>query len=303
MMKLVRMTKNRSHRRAQRAERYRQFLNGKTLLVTGASRGVGAAVARIAGHAGARVLLVSRNEEALGEVAATIEAAGGQAFVYPANLSVMDQVDALVEAVLADHGGVDILVHNAARSIRRPTARAIDRFHDYERTMALNYFAPVRLTLGLLPSLIERRGTVSLVLTMGVLARVPNFGAYLASKCALDAFGDVLACENNHQLTVSSVYLPLVRTEMATATPEFADRSDAMSAHTAGRMVLDGIVEGRRRVVTAQGRFYQIAGQLMPATATHCLNVLSRTYPVGDEPVEFPTHRAFFDRLGAGTPF
>lgn len=297
------MTKNRSQRREQRAHRYREFLRGKTVLVTGASRGIGASVALMAGRAGARVLLVSRDEQALTEVAATIEAVGGQAFVYPSNLSAMDQVDALGDAVLADHGGVDVLVHNAARSIRRPTARAVDRFHDYERTMALNYFAPVRLTLRLLPSLVERRGTVSFVLTMGVLARVPNFGAYLASKCALDAFGDVLACENNHRLTVSSVYLPLVKTDMATATPEFADRSDAMSANGAARMVLDGVVKGSRRVVTPIGRFYQIAGQAMPKTATRCLNVLARTYPIGDEPIEFPTHRAVLDRLGAGTPF
>ncbi|MGB5811988.1 MAG: SDR family NAD(P)-dependent oxidoreductase [Polyangiales bacterium] len=302
-MRLVRTTKNHSHRSLERTRRYRRSLEGKTILITGASRGIGARVAMMAGEVGAHVLLAARGADALQDVATEIEALGGRASCYRADLSSMDGVEALGDAILTDHGGVDVVVHNAGRSIRRPTSHSVDRFHDYERTMGLNYFAPVRLTLQLLPSLLERRGTVSLVLTMGVYARVPNFGAYVASKCALDAFGDVLAAENDHKLTVSSVYHPLVLTDMATKTPEFAVRTDAMSIDTAAAMVLDGIVERKRRVVTRQGRAYALAGQFAPRITTRFLNVLARTYPVGDEPTEFPTPRAILERLGRGTPF
>ncbi|MEM8608579.1 MAG: SDR family NAD(P)-dependent oxidoreductase [Myxococcota bacterium] len=298
------MTKSRSDGAEARRRRYRRALEGKTVLVTGASRGIGARVAEMAGEAGAHVLLVARSVEALEGVAARIEGSGGRVTCYRADLSSMDEVDALGEKVVAEHGGVDVLVHNAGRSIRRPTRHAVDRFHDYERTMGLNYFAPVRLTLQLLPSLLERRGTVSLVLTMGVFARVPNFGAYVASKCALDAFGDVLAAEHHHQgLTVSSVYHPLVRTQMATETPEFRERTDAMSVDVAAAMVLDGIVDKRRRVVTGQGRAHAFATHVLPGVTTRYLNLLSRTYPVGDQPTEFPTQRAILERLGGKTPF
>ncbi|MEM7135163.1 MAG: SDR family NAD(P)-dependent oxidoreductase [Myxococcota bacterium] len=279
------------------------MLEGRTILVTGGSRGIGARVATMAGEAGAHVLLAARSTDALNEVGAAVEAVGAKVHTYQADLSSMEEVDSLGDAVLADHGGVDVVVHNAGRSIRRPTTHAVDRFHDYERTMALNYFAPVRLTLKLLPSLLERRGTVSLVLTMGVYARAPNFGAYVASKCALDGFGDVLAAENHHRLTVSSVYHPLVRTKMATDTPEFADRSDAMSVETAAHMVLDGIVHGKRRVVTPRGRAYGFIGQAAPTAVTRFFNLLARMYPIGDQVAEFPAQRAILERFGRGTPF
>jgi NAD(P)-dependent dehydrogenase (short-subunit alcohol dehydrogenase family) len=287
----------------QRPLRYRKALTGKTVLVTGSSRGIGASTARIAAEAGAKVLLVARDQKALEEAAEGIRANGGEAHVYPTDLSNLEQVDALADSVLASHGGVDVLVHNAARSIRRPAIDALDRFHDYERTMALNYFSPVRLTLRLLPSLRERAGTISHVLSMGVLVPGPYFGAYLASKSALDAFGDSLAAELHHEgVHVSSVYLPLVRTEMVAPTEEFAGRVDAMTPDRAAIMILDGIVDRQRRVMTPQGRFFALSNRLTPMATIRILNLIRRTFPIGDTPSEFPAEKAFITKAIGGSP-
>ncbi|MDH3622591.1 MAG: SDR family oxidoreductase [Myxococcales bacterium] len=287
----------------QRPLRYRKALAGKVMLVTGSSRGIGASTARIAAEAGAKVLLVARDEKALEEVATGIRADRGEAHVYPTDLSHLEEVDALAESVLAAHGGVDILVHNAARSIRRPAIDALDRFHDYERTMALNYFSPVRLTLRLLPSLRKRSGTISHVLSMGVLVPGPYFGAYLASKSALDAFGDSLAAELHHEgIHVSSVYLPLVKTEMAAPTEEFAGRVDAMTPDRAAIMILDGIVDRKRRVMTPPGRFFALSNRLTPMATIRVLNLIRRTFPIGDTPSEFPAEKAFITKAIGGSP-
>jgi hypothetical protein len=115
-------------------------VRGKRVLITGASSGIGLETALEVGEAGGEVLLVSRTREKLEEVATQIEEAGGIAHVHPADLSDLADSDRLAAEVLETHGGVDVLVNNAGRSIRRSVARSYDRFHDYERTMQLNYF-------------------------------------------------------------------------------------------------------------------------------------------------------------------
>ena len=287
----------------QRPARYRRALAGKVVLVTGASRGIGLIVAQMAAEAGAKVLLVARDADKLDAEVNAIRASGGDAHAHPADLSSFEQVDGLAESVLAQHGGIDVLIHNAARSIRRPIVASMDRFHDYERTMALNYFAPVRLTLRLLPSLRERGGTVSHVLTMGVLIPGPYFAAYLATKAALDAFGDSLMSELQHEgLHVSSVYLPLVKTEMMAPVEEYAGRRDVMTTARAATMILDGIVDRRRRVLTPQGAFFAFSNRVTPATTSRVLNLLERTFPIGDTPSEFPMEKAFITNAIGGSP-
>ncbi len=286
-----------------RQARYRKALSGKVVLITGSSRGIGLEVAQMAAEAGAKVLLVARDEERLQAVAAEIETAGGEVYAYSADLSSLDEVDGLAEAVVTEHGGVDVLIHNAAHSIRRPIAASVDRFHDYERTMALNYFAPVRLTLRLLPSLRERGGTVSLVLTMGVLIPGPYFAAYLATKSALDAFGDSLVAELQHEgLHVSSVYLPLVKTDMMAPVEEYAGRRDVMTARRAATMILDGVVDRRRRVLTPAGAVFAFSNRVTPATTSRVLNLLERTFPVGDAESEFPIEKALITNAIGGSP-
>ncbi len=288
---------------AQRPLRYRRALCGKVVLVTGGSRGIGLVVAKMAADAGAEVLLVARDAARLEEVANAIRATGGRATAHPTDLSSLEEVDALAEAVLAQHGGVDVLIHNAAHSIRRPITASVDRFHDYERTMALNYFAPVRLTLRLLPSLRERGGTVSNVLTMGVLIPGPYFAAYLATKAALDAFGDSLMAELQHEgIHVSSVYLPLVKTDMMAPVEAYAGRRDVMTPERAATMILDGVVDRKRRVMTPIGAYFAFSNRVLPATTSRILNLLERTFPVGDKPSEFPIEKAFITNAIGGSP-
>lgn len=289
--------------KVRRESRRNEMLDGKVVLVTGASRGVGRALAVQAGAAGATVLLVARGVEKLEEAVAEIRAAGGLAYAYPTDLSSYEQVDALAETVLRERGGVDVLVHNAAHSIRRPASLSVDRFHDYERLMRLNYFAPVRLTLHLLSSLRARSGSVSHVLTQGVLIPTPFFPAYTASKAALDAFADALAGELQHEgLRVSSVYLPLVKTEMIGPTADYAGRKDVMTAERAASMILDGIVDGKRRIMPAGTKYLLFSNRVLPTTTTRVLNVLQRTFPIGDTPSEFPIERAMITSLIGGSP-
>ena len=287
----------------QRPARYRQVLSGKVVLITGSSRGIGLVVAQKAAEAGAKVLLVARNADSLETVAEQIRAAGGEAYPYSADLSLPEEVDRLADEVLAQHEGVDVLIHNAAHSIRRPIVASIDRFHDYERTMALNYFGPVRLTLRFLPTLRQRGGTISHVLTMGVLIPGPYFAAYLATKAALDAFGDSLTSELQHEgIHVSSVYLPLTKTDMMAPVEEYAGRRDVMTPQRAAAMILDGVVDRRRRVMTPVGGFHAFSNRVMPATTSRVLNLLQRTFPVGNTPSEFPMEKALITRVIGGSP-
>lgn len=287
----------------QRPQRYARALAGKVILVTGASRGIGAEVARQAARAGAELLLVARGAEALEDLASELRASGAKVSTYPTDLADFTALDALAARVVEVHGGVDVLVHNAAHSIRRSIAESRTRFHDYERTMQLNYFAPVRLTMGLLSPLRERGGTVCHVLTMGVLIPGPFFSAYLASKSALEAFGNSLAAECHHEgVHVSNIYLPLVRTEMMAPTKEYAERKDIMTPERAAHMVLDGIVDRRRLVMTGQGRFYSVSNRISPKTTTRILNLLHRVFPEHGAPTEFPVEKALLTRLLGGSP-
>ncbi len=288
---------------AKRPERYREALFGKVVLITGSSRGVGHAAALLAAKAGATVLLVARDAAKLDAVAEEVRAAGGRAHCYPTDLSSFDQVDSLAASVLEQHGGVDVLIHNAARSIRRPASQSVDRFHDFERTMALNYFAPVRLTLRLLTSLRERRGSISHVLTQGVLIPTPFFPAYTATKAALDAFGDSLAAELQHEgLHVSSVYLPLVKTDMIGPTEEYAGLKDVMTPYRAAILILDGVVDRKRRMMPPITKYFAFGNRVMPATTTRVLNILQRTFPAGGGESEFPMEKALITGTLGGSP-
>ena len=175
-------------RRAQRK------LAGKVVLITGASSGIGFITAKKCAAAGAKVLLVARTKEKLVEAQQIIQKAGGEAHVYPCDLSNMESIDAMADAVLNDFGHVDVLVNNAGRSIRRAVMESLDRFHDFERTMQLNYFGSVRLILKLLPSMGKRKaGQIINISSIGVLANAARFSAYVASKAALDAFSRCLS--------------------------------------------------------------------------------------------------------------
>jgi len=221
---------------------------GKRILVTGASSGIGAAGAVKLAAEGARVIVVARRKDLLDEVVEQIEATGGEATAIACDLSDLDAVDALVADVDERFGGVDVLVNNAGRSIRRPLAESLERWHDVERTMALNYYSPLRLIRGFGPGMRERRdGHVVNVSTWGVLNESsPLFAVYNASKAALTAVSRVVetewAADGVHSTTL---FYPLVKTPMIAPTRAF-DGMPGLSAEEAADWMVTAV---RRRPV------------------------------------------------------
>jgi NAD(P)-dependent dehydrogenase (short-subunit alcohol dehydrogenase family) len=199
-------------------------LTGKRILLTGASSGIGAAAAERFAGLGATVVVVARREDLLDEVADRITASGGAASAIACDISDMDAVDALVAEVEKRLGGVDILINNAGRSIRRPLAESLDRWHDVERTMVLNYYAPLRLIRGLAPGMLDRGdGHLINVATWGVLSEAsPLFSVYNASKAALSAVSRIAETEwGGKGVHSTTLYYPLVATPMIAPTKAY----------------------------------------------------------------------------------
>lgn len=198
-----------------------EAVSGRVVLVTGASHGIGKAAVKKLAAAGAIVLLVARTLEDLEQVASEIREAGGTAHVYQADLTDMAGVEELGNTLLTEHDHVDIVINNAGKSIRRPLDESYDRFHDFTRTMDINYLGPVRLLLTLLPSMRERReGHIVNISTWGLrMPPAPRWAAYGASKGAFDIWLRTVATEIAvDNVTTTSVYMPLVHTRMSAPT-------------------------------------------------------------------------------------
>jgi short-subunit dehydrogenase len=227
----------------------RDAVAGKVVLVTGASSGIGRAASVRFGAAGATVLLVARSEDALVELAREIEAVGGTAYPYPCDLTDLEQVDALATKVLDQHDHVDVLVNNAGMSIRRKVRYSVDRFHDFERPMQLNYFAAVRLTMGLLPRMLEREsGQVVNISSWAAVLRPARFSGYAASKAALEAWSDSVQGEVlDEGVVFTNVHMPLVRTPMIAPTRLYR-RMPALTVDQAAQVVTEAVVSRSRRV-------------------------------------------------------
>jgi short-subunit dehydrogenase len=264
----------------------RGAVGDRIVLITGASSGIGEAAALQLGEAGATVLLVARTEEKLEAVAEEVKAAGGVAHVYPTDLSDPDDVDRMAKEVLAEHGRVDVLVNNAGKSIRRSVDRSYDRFHDYQRTMQLNYFAPVKLILDLLPVMRERgSGHIVNISTMGLQVNTPRFAAYLASKAALDAFSRSIGPEIiGDGVHITTVYMPLVRTPMIAPTKIY-DRFPTLSPEEAGDLICEAIRKRPKRVATVLGNLGQLTYAIAPGAQDLVVNRAYQLFPEsGSEP-------------------
>jgi NAD(P)-dependent dehydrogenase (short-subunit alcohol dehydrogenase family) len=228
------------------ATKLRAAVAGKTILVTGASHGIGRHTAIRLARAGATVLLVARSADVLEELAEELRADGGDAHALPADLSDAEgAVPALAKRILAEHGPPDVVVNNAGKSIRRSVAQSYERFHDFTRTADLNYLGPVRLLLALLPAMRARgSGHVVNVSTVGVLLPpTPRWSAYQASKAAFDVWLRSVAAEAHADgITATSLYMALVHTRMSAPTDDFK-LVPGLSADDAAGLVCHAIVD------------------------------------------------------------
>ena len=258
----------------------RERVAGRAVVITGASSGIGEALANRLGDAGANVLMVARSAEKLEEIKRAIEARGGSAFVYAGDLSNADDTQRLVAAILDAHGTVDILVNNAGISIRRSVQKSYDRVHDFERTLALNFLGAVRLIMGFLPGMrAQTQGQILNVSTIGVQVNVPRYGAYIASKAALDAFSRVLAVEAlKDGVKVTTIYMPLVKTPMM-ATTSIYDAFPMRTAEQAAELVVEGILHQPKRVATPVGNLFEFAYGVAPGAIDRVLNAAYQLYP------------------------
>jgi NAD(P)-dependent dehydrogenase (short-subunit alcohol dehydrogenase family) len=255
-------------------------VNGKTVLITGASSGIGKAAAFKVARAGGIPLLVARSADKLEETRRQIEDNGGTAYAYSADISDPESVDQLVEQVLADHPAVDVLVNNAGRSIRRSIALSYDRFHDFERTIQLNYLGTIKLIMGLLPHMRERKsGLVVNVSSIGVQTNPPRFSAYVASKAALDAWTRVVGSETiGDNVHFTTIHMPLVRTPMIAPTKIY-DSFPTISPDEAADLICEAIRAKPKQINTRLGTFGEVAYALMPKAVDQILSTAYKVFP------------------------
>ncbi|MQA24837.1 MAG: SDR family oxidoreductase [Micromonosporaceae bacterium] len=255
-------------------------LAGRRVVITGASSGIGRATALQVARKGGVPLLLARRTMELEQVRAEIERAGGQAHVYSCDITSAESIDAVVKQMVAEHPGIDMLVNNAGRSIRRSIKLSYDRVHDFERTMAINYFGAVRLTMRLLPHMAARRfGHIVNISSIGVQTNPPRFSAYVASKSALDAFSRIAASETyGDGITFTTVHMPLVRTPMIRPTRIY-NAFPALSSEQAGAMVTRALIQRPKHVGTPLGTLGAVSYTLAPRLVDVVLHLAYEVFP------------------------
>jgi NAD(P)-dependent dehydrogenase (short-subunit alcohol dehydrogenase family) len=258
----------------------RRALEGRTVLITGASSGIGRSTALKVAQAGGIPLLVARGKDKLEDTRAAIEQAGGTAYVYPCDLSDLDAIDALCDQVCAEHDTIDFVVNNAGRSIRRSLALSHERFHDFERTMQLNYFGAIRLVMGVLEKMREQgRGHVVNVSSIGVQTNPPRFSAYVASKAALDAWSNVVASEVvGDGITFTTIHMPLVKTPMIAPTKIY-DYFPTITPAQAADMLVAAMVGRPHELNTVLGSLGAVAHTVAPKLTFRVLHMAYQVFP------------------------
>jgi NAD(P)-dependent dehydrogenase (short-subunit alcohol dehydrogenase family) len=255
-------------------------VNGKTVVITGASSGIGKAAAMKIAAAGGVPLLIARSLDKLEETKREIEDAGGTAYAYSADLSDMDSIDRVVGEILSEHAAVDMLVNNAGRSIRRGITLSLDRFHDFERTMQLNYFGSIKMVMALLPHMTERKsGHVVNISSIGAQTNPPRFAAYVASKAALDAWTRVVGSELiGEGITFTTIHMPLVKTPMIAPTKMY-DSFPTSTPDEAADLICEAIRSKPKTINTRLGTFGEVAYALAPKAVDQLLHMAYRVFP------------------------
>ena len=255
-------------------------VKGRTVLITGGSSGIGKAAALKIAAAGGKVLICARGQEELDAARKEIVDAGGICHTYIADLSELKSCDELIAKIVAEHKGVDILINNAGRSIRRAIASSYDRFHDFERTMQLNYFGSLRLIMGVLPGMTAKhRGHIINISSIGVLTNAPRFSAYVASKAALDAFSRCAQAEfSDNGINFTTINMPLVKTPMIAPTKMY-ESVPTLTPEEAADLIVEAIVERPVRIATRTGIFAQLLYAFAPRMYEIIMNTAFRLFP------------------------
>jgi NAD(P)-dependent dehydrogenase (short-subunit alcohol dehydrogenase family) len=258
----------------------RGHVSGKVVVVTGGSSGIGQATAVMMARAGAHVAIVARSEDKLADVVQEIEAEGGSASSFSADLADMDSCDQVIDRIVKEMGSIDVLVNNAGRSIRRSIATSYDRFHDFERCMQLNYFGSLRLIMRSLPLMQKkRRGQIINISSIGVLSNAPRFSAYVSSKAALDAFSRCAAAEfSDTGISFTTINMPLVRTPMIAPTKMY-DNVPTITPDEAAVMVKQAVIYKPQRIATRLGIFAQVMHAVAPKVWEIIMNSAFRMFP------------------------
>jgi len=255
-------------------------VGGKVVLVTGGSSGIGLAAAHKFAEAGAITVICGRDQDKLDEACKEAKAQGYEFIAYPVDIADMADADRFVQLLIQNHGGVDFLINNAGRSIRRAIEGSYDRFHDFERTMQLNYFGCLRVTMGLLPGMVQRRkGHVVNISSIGVLTNAPRFSAYVASKAALDAWTRCASSEFADQgITFTTINMPLVRTPMIAPTKIY-NNVPTLAPEEAADMIAQACIDKPVRIATRLGITGQVLHALVPRIAQIVMNTSFRMFP------------------------
>lgn len=255
-------------------------VRNKVVVITGGSSGIGLSTAQRVAEAGAVTIIVARGQEELYKARDEMKAKGGKVFAYTADLADMASCDKLVEKILKEHGHVDILINNAGRSIRRSIELSYDRFHDFERTMQLNYFGSLRLIMGFMPTMTHRRkGHIINISSIGVLANSPRFSAYVASKAALDAFSRCAQGElSGKGISFTTINMPLVKTPMIAPTKMY-DSVPTLSPDEAADLLVRAIIEKPSRIATRLGIFAALLNAVAPKAYEVVMNTAFELFP------------------------
>ena len=258
----------------------RGHVNGKVVVVTGGSSGIGEATALMMARAGARVAIVARDEAKLSETVRQITEEGGEARSYSADLTELEACDAVIDRIEAEMGHIEILVNNAGRSIRRAISASYDRFHDFERCMQLNYFGSLRLIMRVLPGMSKKhRGHIINISSIGVLSNAPRFSAYVSSKAALDAFSRCAAAEfSDAGVHFTTINMPLVRTPMIAPTKIY-ENLPTITPDEAAVMVKQAVIYKPQRIATRLGIFAQVLHAVAPKVSEIVMNSAFRMFP------------------------
>ncbi len=253
---------------------------GKVVLVTGGSSGIGLAAAHKFAEAGAITLICGRDQDKLDDACKEAKDKGYQFIAYAADIADMADCDRFVQLLIKNHGGVDFLINNAGRSIRRAIEGSYDRFHDYERTMQLNYFGCLRVTMGLLPGMVTRhKGHVVNISSIGVLTNAPRFSAYVASKAALDAWTRCASSEFADQgVTFTTINMPLVRTPMIAPTKIYQN-VPTLAPEEAADLIAQACIFKPVRIATRLGVTGQVLHAFVPRVAQIVMNTSFRMFP------------------------